>query len=316
MRKGWTFAVALVAVLALSGWTARADATPTDAGGTHAEAPEGHGAAEGGEAPAHGGHGTEGCFADHWSLFDTVPALRHNLCGAFGRSYLEGQQVGRGMHVVMALVVLLAAMIFSLLARRALAGGGEKALVPQSRLSFFTFFEILIQMLLAMMSNMMGEKHARRFLPLIAGLAIFILFSNLLGMIPGFLPPTDNLNTTLALGSVVFVMTHVAGVQEHGIAYFKHFLGPIIKWYALPLMLLMLVIETISHLVRPASLAMRLMGNMFGDHMVLGVFLSFHLLLVPLPIQVLGLLVAVVQTLVFCLLSIVYISMAVEHQEH
>jgi F-type H+-transporting ATPase subunit a len=114
---------------------------------------------------------------------------------------------------------------------------------------------------------------------------------------------------------VVFVATHIFGIRAHGIAYFKHFLGPIIKWYALPLMLLMLVIETISHLVRPLSLAIRLMGNIMGDHKVLGIFLSFGVLLVPLPVMALGLLVSVVQTLVFCLLSMVYIALAVEESE-
>ena len=305
MPKGRKLAAALVAVvLFLGGGAALADDH-----GAPAEAPH---AAEGG----HGGHANVGCFADHWSILDTVPAVRHNLCGAFGNSYLEGKPVGRGMHVVLGILVALVAIGFALLARRSIAGKTrEEALVPQNKLSFFTFFDLLIGGLLDMMSKLMGEKKARQFLPFIGAFAIFILFSNLAGAIPGLLPPTDNLNTTLALGSVVFLATHIAGVKEHGLGYFKHFLGPIIKWYALPLMLIMLVIETISHLVRPCSLAMRLMGNIFGDHMVLGIFLGFHLLLVPLPIMLLGVLVAVVQTLVFCLLSIVYIAMAVEHAE-
>ena len=83
-------------------------------------------------------------------------------------------------------------------------------------------------------------------------------------------------------------------------------------------MILMFLIEIVSHLARPASLAIRLMGNMFGDHQVLGVFLGFGIILIPLPIMVLGTLVCVVQTLVFCLLSIVYIALAVEntHDDH
>lgn len=263
---------------------------------------------------AHAIHGEGTCFEDHWSVFDAVPALRHNLCGAFGTSYLEGTPVARGVHVFMGLVVVLVALLFALAARKTLAKKDE-AVVPQTRLTFFTFFEILIETVYNMMARMMGDRNARQFLPLIAALAVFILFSNFAGMIPGLLPPTDNLNTTFALGTVVFFATHYAGVKAHGPAYFKHFLGPIIKWYALPLMIIMVFIEIISHVVRPASLAVRLMGNIFGDHKVLGIFLGFHIVLVPLPIQLLGVLVAVVQTLVFCLLSIVYISMALEHAE-
>lgn len=303
MRRAVTIAALLLtALLAVGVGPSPAHAAAEAAGAEHGVE----------HAAAHAAQ--DGCFDDHWSFFDFAPALRHNLCGVFGMSYVEGTPVARGVHVLMALVVALISILFALAARKTLAKKDE-AVVPQTKLTFSTFFEIVVEMVYGMMARMMGDRNARQFLPLIAALAIFILFSNLAGAIPGLLPPTDNLNTTFALGSVVFVMTHYAGVKAHGPKYFKHFLGPIIKWYALPLMIIMLFIELISHLVRPASLAVRLMGNIFGDHKVLGIFLSFHLVLVPLPIQLLGLLVAVVQTLVFCLLSIVYISMALEHAE-
>ena len=298
--------VAAVLVLAVVGLGGQAFASAPEP--AHGAAGESEHAAATTEA-----HAAHGCL-DHWTLLDVVPALRHNVCGALGTTYVDGTAVERGMHIPMAILVALVALGLALLARRTLKKRDE-AVVPQTRLTPFTFFEILVQKVLGTMTNMMGEKNARQFLPLIAACAVFILFSNLSGVIPGLLPPTDNLNTTFALGSLVFLATHVAGVKAHGPAYFKHFLGPIIKWYALPLMIIMVFIETISHLVRPASLAVRLMGNIFGDHKVLGIFLGFNLVFVPLPIQVLGLLVAVVQTLVFCLLSIVYISMALEHAE-
>jgi F-type H+-transporting ATPase subunit a len=89
-------------------------------------------------------------------------------------------------------------------------------------------------------------------------------------------------------------------------------MGPI--WWIAPLIF---VIELIGHFARILSLSMRLMGNMFGDHMVLSIFLGFNLLLVPLPLIALGLVVCVVQTLVFTLLTIVYIAMAIEqHDDH
>ncbi len=86
---------------------------------------------------------------------------------------------------------------------------------------------------------------------------------NLLGLIPGFLPPTQKMNITVGLALVIFLSTHYFGVRENGIAYFKHFLGPV--WWMAPIML---PIEIISHLARPMSLSLRLFGNITGDHAV------------------------------------------------
>ncbi len=191
----------------------------------------------------------------------------------------------------------------------------QAALVPDEKLTIRTFVELLVGTAYGMMKDIMGPKAAKFFLPLIGTCAFFILFSNVLGLIPGLLPPTSTLSVTLALSLVIFFTTHIFGVKEHGIAYFKHFLGPIVKWYALPLMILFVVVETISHLVRPMSLAIRLMANMFADHAVVGVFLALVAWLVPVPVLLLGSLVVVVQTLVFCVLSTVYISMAIEHSD-
>ena len=109
----------------------------------------------------------------------------------------------------------------------------------------------------------------------------------------------------------MFILTHVYGVKEHGLAYFKHFLGP-----SPALIPLMLPIEIISHLARPMSLAVRLMGNMMADHKVVMSFFALVPVLVPLPFLLLGLLVCFVQALVFSTLTMVYIRSAVEHEEH
>jgi len=157
----------------------------------------------------------------------------------------------------------------------------------------------------------MGEHNAQRYLSLIGTLAFFIFFSNVLGLIPGFAPPTATLKTNLAIAGFVFVMTHVLGVREHGIKYFKHFLGPVL-W----LSPLMLAIELISHIARPVSLSLRLMGNILADHKVVFSFFTLVPILVPVPFLLLGVLVCVIQTLVFVILTMVYISMAVAHEEH
>ncbi len=256
-----------------------------------------------------------GCLGDHWSFFDVVaPALRQNLCGMLGTSFIEGEPVTQGVHIPMALLVSLVCVFLALLTRRGIAKSKDPV-VPDSHFSVRTFFELLIKFILDTMTSVMGEKRARYHLPFIAGLAVFILFSNLAGLVPGLLPPTESLNTTFALATLVFFATHIAGVREQKAGYLKHFLGPIIKWYALPLMIIMFVIETISHLVRPMSLSLRLMGNMVGKHKVVTIFLGFNILFVPLPIMALGLLVAAVQTFVFCLLATIYLALAVEHEE-
>lgn len=255
---------------------------------------------------------------EHWSLLvQLLPGLVENTHHFIEphKTYIAGETPNRVSHMFMALIVAAMAIGIGIAVRRRIKAKGDD-LIPDRGFSPVVIMEMLVEAVLSLMEGVMGEKNARRYFPLIGALSVFILFSNLLGMVPGFVPPTDDLSTTLALGSVVFVATHYFGVREHGLAYFKHFMGPIIKWYALPLMALMLVIEFISHLVRPCSLAVRLMGNIMGDHKVLFIFLGFGILLIPLPIMALGLVVAVVQTLVFCLLSIVYIGLAIEHEEH
>ncbi|HWI40402.1 MAG TPA: F0F1 ATP synthase subunit A [Verrucomicrobiae bacterium] len=157
-----------------------------------------------------------------------------------------------------------------------------------------------------MIAETMGEK-GRPFFPLIATLALFILVSNLVGLIPGFYPPTANINTTAACAIIVFLSTHIVGVKEHGLHYLKHFMGPII-WLA-PLMFF---IEVIGHLSRPLSLTLRLFGNMNGHELVLMIFFGLAPFLVPLPMMVMGVLVSFIQAFVFMLLSMIYIQGSLE----
>ncbi|MCA9519674.1 MAG: F0F1 ATP synthase subunit A [Myxococcales bacterium] len=256
--------------------------------------------------------------ADHWSLFNVVvpETARNEIQTKLGPTWFDKDKRYRLAHVFMtALVVFLIMLLVG--SSRSRLTDPEKALIPEKKLTAYNFLEMMMEAVIEMMTQIMPEKVARKAFPLIGTLALFIFFGNVLGAIPGLLPATDNFNTTFACGIVVFVMYHYWGIQEHGAGpYLKHFLGPITAWYGLPLMILMFCIEIISHTVRPFSLGIRLMGNMFGDHQVLGQFLNFHLPLVPLPVMLLGLLVVVVQTLVFCLLSMVYIGMATAHTEH
>jgi F-type H+-transporting ATPase subunit a len=162
-----------------------------------------------------------------------------------------------------------------------------------------------------MVEGAMGAHNAPRFFPLVGTLWLFILFGNLIGLIPGFISPNDTIKTNFALAGTVFVLTHVYGIKEHGLAYFKHFLGP-----SPALAPLMLPIELVSHVARPISLTLRLMGNMVADHKVVFSFFMLVPILVPIPFMLLGLLVCLVQAIVFCTLTMVYLGMAVEHEEH
>lgn len=195
----------------------------------------------------------------------------------------------------------------------------SQGLIPDARLSYRNFFEIVAEKLYELTQTVMGEHEAARFFPLIGTLFVYIFVSNLIGLIPGFLPPTDNLNTTLALGLFVFIYYNAMGFKEHGLGYLKHFIGPILSKNLLliPLLLafhlLMFLIETISHIVRPVSLGLRLRGNIMGDHMVLNIFNDLVPAFVPMIFNALGLFVCFIQAFVFCLLTMVYISLSTAH---
>jgi F-type H+-transporting ATPase subunit a len=253
----------------------------------------------------------------HSTWFDFLPGfhtLQQNMQHYLGREWTW--QMFQATHFQLD-HVMGGLLVFAFLAYGAIRYAGtmrrspDGGLVPPPRFGMRNLFEMLSDTIFNLMVSVMGEKEARRFLPLIGTLFFFILFSNLLSLIPGFIPPTDTLKTNLALSVLVFVLTHVYGVRAHGIKYFKHFLGPF-----LPLAPLMLPIELISHVARPVSLAMRLLGNISADHAVVLAFFGVIPFLVPVPFLVMGVFVSVVQAVVFSLLTTVYISTAVAHEEH
>lgn len=171
--------------------------------------------------------------------------------------------------------------------------------------------EVIIEMLLNFSKKTIGHM-GEYFFPFIATIALYVFTCNFLGLIPGFEAPTSNLNTNAAIAIPVFLATHYYGVRTHGMGYIKHFVGPIRSLLALPLMVLMFIIEVIAHLSRPLTLSVRLFGNMMAKHKLLVILVSLSPWLVPIPILGLGVLVSVVQTAVFVLLSALYLAGAVE----
>ncbi|MGE4318762.1 MAG: F0F1 ATP synthase subunit A [Deferribacterales bacterium] len=215
-----------------------------------------------------------------------------NLSMLFGMEFSH-----KYWHVTMTFIVVLLVLYvgsFALKHRSEVPGRGQNTV------------ELLVKGVYGMCDDVMGH-HGRPYIPLIFGIGLYVAFSNLLGIIPGFMAPTANLNSTAAPALVVFFVYQYIGFKKHGVHYIKHFLGPV-GWLA-PLML---IIELIGHFARPLSLSMRLFGNIFGEDLVIIILFMLVPFLVPLPMFFLGIFTSVLQAYVFMMLSMIYISGALE----
>ena len=202
-------------------------------------------------------------------------------------------------HVIYSWLVMIILIILGAIAAKGIS------LIPSKAQNVF---EILISGIEEFMVDLTGEE-GRWLFPVVATIFIYIVVCNLIGLVPGFFPPTASVNTTLSCAIPVVIFTHVIGVKYHGVKYIKHFMGPV--WWLAPLIF---VIEIIGHAARILSLSIRLFGNMMGHELVLGIlFFLAGAFLAPLPIMALGIFVAVVQAFVFFLLSIMYFTGAMEH---
>lgn len=174
-------------------------------------------------------------------------------------------------------------------------------------------FELLVETLENFIVSNMGEE-GKRFVPLLAGIFIFIVTMNFLGLTPGFDAPTANMNTTAAMALFVFVYYNFLGIQKHGFHYIQHFTGT--NKYLMPLLF---PIEIISHLARPLSLTLRLFGNIFGEEMTLLIFFSFGAsiyigaLVGTVPLYFLFMLGKTLQAFIFFILTMTYIKGSLDH---
>jgi F-type H+-transporting ATPase subunit a len=257
-------------------------------------------------------HIIPGDHGNTWlSMIPGVSDLEHALAKGVGKSLLFGKDVHEVHQVTVGLLIFVFLCVAALLFNRALKKDKTGGIVPESKFNLRSIFEVVTDYTLGVMTGIMGAKAARHFLPFIGTFAFFIMFSNLIGLVPGFLPPTDSLNTTVPCAFLIFFATHIYGLKENGLAHIKHMMGPV--WWLAPLIF---VIEIISHIARPVSLALRLAGNMIGDHKAVSIFIKLTAVGVPIALLGLGIIVCLVQTMVFCLLSVVYIGMAIEHHDH
>lgn len=211
------------------------------------------------------------------------------------------------LHVANMLLICFILLLLTGLARRSLRKVKDP-LIPSGRLSLRAFFEQFVSVITSLSDLVVGSR-GRVFIPFFSSLFLFIWFNNLLGLVPGMGAATSNVNTTLALGLFSFLVYNIYGFKEHGWAYLKQLMGPVL--FLAPLMF---VIELISHLVRPLSLGLRLYGNMVGDHTVLSIFLDLAPIVIPVIFYFLGFFVCTMQAFIFTILSMVYVSIALSHE--
>ena len=260
---------------------------------------------------------------EHTSFFSYLiamfPALGQNLhnleqhdsLGRWGRTVFDKPLGQNTAEPLVASALIVALIIVLAFVTKAKVTDYDKSVIPDAKLSLRTFMEVLVGYFYDLMKEMMGAKRAKRYFPIVGTCAVFIFFSNVVGLIPGFDPPTSHWNITLGCALVVFVAFNYYGIKENGLGYFKHLAGPV--WWMAPLIF---PLEVVSLLLRPLTLSIRLMLNMAVDHVLLAIVFGLVPFLVPIPIMMLGTLIALVQVLVFCLLSSIYITLATEHEEH
>ena len=212
-------------------------------------------------------------------------------------------------HTATASLVIAALLVWGFVALRQLQAATDPV-VPDATLTARNSLEIFVEWFAGFIEGLLGRK-GRQFAHVYATFFLFILAANLVGLLPGFAPPTSDFNVTFALGVTSFLVYNYYGFQAKGVGYLKHFLGPI--WW---LAFLMLPLELIDNLVRPVSLALRLFGNMTGDHLVLEIFTDLTKVVIPVIFYALGAFVSLIQAFVFTILSIIYLSLALAEHEH
>jgi F-type H+-transporting ATPase subunit a len=211
-------------------------------------------------------------------------------------------------------------LIFSagLLVRARIAAAGSSVL-PDEGFTLRNLAELVVEFLGNLAEQNMGPEW-RRWFPLVGTIFVFILVSNLLGLVPGIGGATSDINATAAWALISFGVSEWVGIRTHGWSYLNHFLGPSLfdlhvggrKIHVRALAPIFLPLEIVAHLARVLSLAIRLLANMFADHTVVGVWLLLLPPVVPAIFMGLGVLVAFLQAYVFALLTMIYIGLALE----
>jgi F-type H+-transporting ATPase subunit a len=221
--------------------------------------------------------------------------------------------------VVQATVLAVALLLVSgLVIRRQIAAAGGGVL-PDEGVTLRNVVEVMVGGLANLARDVMGEDW-RHYFPLVGAIFVFILVSNLLGLLPGFGGATSDVNTTTAWAVISFCAYNYVGIRKHGVLYINQFMGPALMnlkiagrtFHFRPLFWFFLPLEIFLHLARIGTLSVRLLANMFADHTVVAVWLTLVPIAIPAVFMALGTLVAVLQAVVFSLLTMIYIGLAQE----
>ena len=250
------------------------------------------------------------------SFFPGYQGLLHYVQTRFGWTEQMSKTTGITTvhHIYAAGLVVIILVVTSLLARLRLRDL-EKAIIPPEKLNVVAFYEVFLETLFGLMESVIGPSY-KRYVPVIGTLALFIFCNNLLSLIPGMRGATDHVSTTAACAIIVWIYFNYHGLRAHGVHHILHLANPIGEWWGWILSPMMFLIEFVSLCVRAVSLAIRLAANMIADHALLFAFAGIFPLIVPLPFYALGLLVCLVQTAVFTILSCVYIALHTAEAEH
>lgn len=211
---------------------------------------------------------------------------------------------------LLAVFVILFAVLGRLSLEAAKKRDGVSKWYAKPGLGLLTVAELVVDFWKSMMGGSLERKDVNAFLPIIAGMFVYIFCGNMMGMIPGFLPPTENVHHNWAMSICVFLLFVGVGLARDAVAFVKHLLGPVLLMAPL-----IFVIEVIGLVVRPATLTIRLTGNMFGDHTVFTIMSDLVPWGVPIPFLGLALIVSFIQAFVFSLLTVIYIALSVPHHD-
>lgn len=188
--------------------------------------------------------------------------------------------------------------------------GIDKELIPSQKAGLFGVVDFTIEAFIKFFDATLGS-HNRRHLPFVSSLFFFILFSNLIGLVPGVPAITTTVWVTVSLAILVFAYFNFYGVKEQGlIGYLKHFCGPLLL-----LAPVIFPIEILSVCMRVLTLNLRLYWNITADHMVLDIFTELLGPVWPIPFYLLGTFVSFMQAFVFATLTMIYILLAIDHGE-
>jgi F-type H+-transporting ATPase subunit a len=252
-------------------------------------------------------------FASGWTWFNLLPGFADDgLFHAVGLDVSPGTQILFAHTMTVCLFLVTVGVLGRMALERQMRKPGLEKYFAEPRLDIRTALEIYASGVLNLMGDMLQKDDVKKFFPFIASLFLYIFCNNFYGMLPGFAPPTDNVNTNVGMAIGVFVLFNTVGLWRDPIGYIKHLAGPM-----LAVAPLLFSVEVISLLFRPLTLSLRLTGNLFGDHTVFTVMSELCPPVVPALILGLGLFVSFMQAFIFSLLTTMYIAMAApQHEDH